>query len=69
MVQNNGNTKVLAAECDKIAFQSEWWKEKLMNIEQFFDKYIIYMSWLTPEMALQDVIMANARLNNVSLKY
>ena len=69
MVQNNGNTKVLAAECDKIAFQSEWWKEKLMNIEQFFDKYIIYISWLTPEMALQDVIMANARLNNVSLKY
>ena len=29
------------------------------------------MSWLTQgsEMALQDVIMANARLNNVLLKY
>ena len=27
------------------------------------------MSWLTPEMALQDVIMANARLNNVLNEY
>ena len=27
---------------EEIAFQPEWWKEKLMNIEQFYDKYIIY---------------------------
>ena len=58
----------------EIALQPEWWKEKLMNIEQFCDKYIIiYMSWLTQgsEMALQDLIMANARLpvNHVLLKY
>ena len=32
---------------------------------------ILHMSWLTQgsEMALQDVIMANARLNHVLLKY
>ena len=51
-------------ECfhEEIAFQPEWWKEKLMNIEQFCDKDIIY------ELAypsFRDVIMANARLNNV----
>ena len=27
---------------EEIAFQPEWWKEKPMNIEQFYDKYIIY---------------------------
>ena len=27
---------------EEIAFQPEWWKEKLMNIEQFYDKYITY---------------------------
>ena len=27
---------------EEIAFQPEWWKEKLTNIEQFYDKYIIY---------------------------
>lgn len=27
---------------EEIAFQPEWWKEKLMNNEQFYDKYIIY---------------------------
>ena len=27
---------------EEIAFQPEWWKEKLMNTEQFYDKYIIY---------------------------
>ena len=26
---------------EEIAFQPEWWKEKLMNIEQFYDKYTI----------------------------
>ena len=27
---------------EEIAFQPEWSKEKLMNIEQFYDKFIIY---------------------------
>ena len=27
---------------EEIAFQPEWCREKLMNIEQFYDKYIIY---------------------------
>ena len=27
---------------EEIAFQPEWWKEKLMNIEKFYDKYILY---------------------------
>ena len=27
---------------EEIAFQLEWWKEKLTNIKQFYDKYIIY---------------------------
>ena len=27
---------------EEITFKPEWWKEKLMNIEQFYDKYIIY---------------------------
>ena len=27
---------------EEIAFQPEWWKEKLMYIEQFYDKHIIY---------------------------
>ena len=27
---------------EEIAIQPAWWTEKLMNIEQFYDKYIVY---------------------------
>lgn len=53
---------------EEIAFEPEWWEEKLNNIEKIYEKFIhVNMSWLNPEskMALLDVIFTKASLHNV----